>query len=122
MATRFPAGLNDVKAAEFHTYKIAALTESDLNLIVQKCLEILGAGAGGLGFDAAKAMLDVISSEKNLRAAKSSRRAMLAWSVVTVLALLLVGILQAYVIYSTSYAPADDDDQNSCEQNQEYSV
>jgi hypothetical protein len=120
MATRFPSGLADIKAADFHTYKIASLNEGDLNLIAQKCLEFIGGGAAGM--DSGKAMLGVIAAEKNLRAAKCSRRAMIAWSVATVLTLALVGILQAYVIYSAGYGGAGDDDQNSCEQNQDYSV
>lgn len=121
MITRFPNGIQDVKAAEFSSYNLGQLSDLDLGLIGRKSMDMIVTGSHET--EAAKAMLQLISTEKNFRAATISRRGFFVWTLVTVLALIFVGILQAFAIYATSYAPSGDDDRGgSCEQNQDYSI
>jgi hypothetical protein len=121
MSTRFPNGIQDVKAADFSGYNLAQLSDADLGLIGRKSMDMIVTGSHET--EAAKAMLQLISTERNFRAATVSRRAFFVWSLLTVLALIIVGIVQAYAIYATSYAPSGDDERGgSCEQNQDYSI
>jgi hypothetical protein len=122
MRTVFPSGLESIKLADFAGYKIASLNEDDLNLVAQKCLDIIRT-SDGRDSETAKAMLHLIAAEKNFRVSKFGVRSAVRWARLSFLAFLLVGLLQGYIVYWLATTPVQqDDDGNSCEQSEGYSV
>jgi hypothetical protein len=94
------------------------MKDSDLNLLTQKCIDQLRAGTD---VEANKALLTVLGDEKRFRTAKLMNKQSSRWAIMAILAVIVVGLLQAAAIFWLGYnQPVDDD--NSCDGPPEYSA
>jgi len=97
---------------------LTEMNDSDLNLLTQKCIDQLRAGTD---VEANRALLGVLAEEKRFRTAKLLNLRSTRWAAAAIVAVILVGLIQAAAILWLGYQqPADDD--NSCDGPPEYSA
>ena len=110
-----------VESTAFFKYDLASMKETDLNRVAQKCVFLIRTKNGN-EFDAAKAMLGQITDEKNFRVSKAANEISLRnfesanlnnkqagqWSKIAVLAVIVVGVMQACatLVSSSQFASA----------------